>query len=63
MAPDWESPENTWVFNHDDLIILVDFMVGEEYPKSDIAEAVRKPWNWAEELIQAKADLTGRDPK
>jgi len=46
--------------SHDDLIILVDFMVYEEYSKSDIAEAVRKPWNWVEELIQAKADLTGR---
>lgn len=47
--------------DREDLILLVDYMVGETYNPSEIADAVRKPWQWREELAQAKADLTGRD--
>jgi len=46
-----------------DLVILTAWMATEDYSASDIAEAVRKPWYWTEELIQAKADLTGRVPE
>ena len=43
-----------------DLIILTSWMAAEGYTSDNIAEAVRKPWHWADELEQAKADLTGR---
>ena len=48
-------------FDYDDLIILTSWMVFEGYDADNIAEAVRKPWDWADELEQAKADLTGRE--
>ena len=44
----------------DEQTILVDSLRGYGYPESDVADAIRRPENWAEELIQAKADLTGR---
>jgi len=47
----------------DEQTILVDSLRGYGYPESDVADAIRRPWYWADELEQAKADLTGRDPK
>ena len=46
--------------SHDDLILLTSWMVTEGYDADNIAEAVRKPWHWADVLAEAKADLTGR---
>ena len=43
--------------------LLTSWMVTEGYDADSVAEAVRKPWAWADELEQAKADLTGRDLK
>lgn len=45
----------------DEMTILVDSLRGYGYSESDVADACRRPWYWAEELAQAKADLTGRD--
>jgi exoribonuclease R len=44
----------------DEMTILLDFMTGDGYSESQIANAKAHPEHWAEELIQAKADLTGR---
>ena len=46
--------------DHGDLILLTSWMVTEGYSADNIAEAVRKPWHWADVLAEAKADLTGR---
>ena len=43
-----------------DLIILVDWMHGDGFSTGQIADAVRKPWHYEDELAQAKAELTGR---
>ena len=53
--------------SHEDLVILIDFMAGDDYSAGsnysagDIAYAVEKPWKFADVLAQAKAALTGRD--
>ena len=47
--------------SYDDLVLLTAWMAAEGYTPNDIAYAVEKPWKWAEELVQAKAALTGRD--
>ena len=52
-----------WVFDYDDLIILVDFMAGDDYSVGELADAVAKPWKYADVLSVAKAALTGRDPR
>jgi len=44
----------------DDLIILTAWLAANGYDADTVAEAVRKPWNWLEELGDAKAELTGR---
>ena len=48
------------VTDRDDLVILVDWMVVEDYTADQIADAVRKPWKFADVLVEAKAALTGR---
>lgn len=50
------TSEHTTI-THQDLIILTSWMASELYSADTIAEAVRKPWNWLEELKQAKTDL------
>ena len=42
---------------HQDLVLLTNWMHAELYDVERILDAVEKPWNWAEELKQAKADL------
>ena len=49
-----------WVFDYDDLIILIDFMAGDDYSVGELADAVAKPWKFADVLVEAKAALTGR---
>ena len=49
-----------WVFDYDDLIILIDFMAQNDYSVGELADAVAKPWKYAGELVEAKAALTGR---
>lgn len=44
----------------DELTILIDSMRGYGYSESDIADAIRRPGYWREELAQAITDLTGR---
>ena len=44
----------------DESTILLDSLRGYGYSESDIIHAIVHPDYWAEELIQAKADLTGR---
>ena len=48
------------VLARDDLIILIDFMAGDNYSVDELAIAVAKPWKYTDVLEQAKADLTGR---
>ena len=50
-----------WVFDYDDLIILIDFMAGDDYSVGELADAVAKPWKYADVLAEAKAALTGRE--
>ena len=50
-----------WVFDYEDLIILVDFMAGDDYSVGELADAVAKPWKFADVLVEAKAALTGRE--
>jgi hypothetical protein len=45
------------VFSHQDLILLTNWMHDEDYGVERILDAIEKPWNWREELAQAKADL------
>ena len=41
--------------NHDDLILLTEWMAGPgEFEAGDLAEAVRKPWKYADELAAAR---------
>ena len=50
-----------WVFDYDDLIILIDFMAQNDYSVGELADAVAKPWKYADVIVEAKAALTGRD--
>ena len=46
----------------DDLIILADFMADTAGATArEVADAVAKPWKFADVLAEAKAALTGRD--
>jgi len=47
--------------SHEDLVILIDFMAGDDYSVGELADAVAKPWKYTDVLAQAKAALTGRD--
>ena len=49
------------IISHDDLIILIDFMAGDDYSVGELADAVAKPWKYADVLTVAKAALTGRE--
>jgi hypothetical protein len=48
------------VISHHDLIVLARHMATEGYDGHEIADMIEKPWNYRDELTQAKADLTGR---
>jgi len=51
------------VLARDDLIILTDWMAGDDYSDGsnysarDIADAVERPWKYRDELAEAKAAL------
>jgi hypothetical protein len=45
------------VISHQDLIILTRWMAVEGLDAHEVADAVEKPWNWREDLAQAKAEL------
>jgi hypothetical protein len=59
-TPTTQATSTHTVITHQDLILLVNWMADEDYEVQRILDAVAKPWNWTEELKQAKADLTGR---
>lgn len=41
--------------NYGDLIVLTEWMAGPgHFDAADIAEAVRKPWKWTDELAEAR---------
>jgi len=50
-------PAGKDLVSHADLILLLRWMDSEAYTTSTIVDAVEKPWNWLEELAQAKTDL------
>ena len=54
------SADGGWI-DHEDLIILIDFMAGDDYSVGELADAVAKPWKYADVLTVAKAALTGRE--
>lgn len=45
--------------NYGDLIVLTEWMAGPgAFDAADIAEAVRKPWKWTDELAEARDWMT-----
>lgn len=47
---------NDYVFNHDELTVMVDYMAHHGYNSHDIAYAVEKPWKFADVLALAVAE-------
>ena len=45
------------VITHQDLTLLTNWMHAEDYGVERILDAIEKPWNWREELAQARIDL------
>jgi hypothetical protein len=44
--------------SHADLVTLTSFMADhDEFPRSEIARAVEKPWNYLDVLAEAKAEI------
>lgn len=46
-----------WYGNHENLVTLVHWMAGHGYNATEVADAVEKPWKFAEEFIEARQDL------
>ena len=49
--------DDSWVFSHDDLVILTAFMADDNYTADEIAYAVAKPWKFEDVLNEAKDAL------
>lgn len=45
-----------WYAVHDNLILLADYMASYGYSADDLAEMIRKPWQWADEYDAAVRD-------
>lgn len=49
--------------SHDDLVLLVDWLADfGDYTGREIAEVVRKPWNYTKELTNARAAKYASEP-
>lgn len=50
--------ELPWWTDHSNLSLLTEWLAENDYPASNIAYAVTKPWKYTEEFERAKAELS-----
>lgn len=52
-----------WVFDYDELVMIVNYMAYHQYDRSEIARAVEKPHNYLDVLEAAKEELEEEFPQ
>jgi len=46
-----------WWEDYSNIVILTGFMADQDYPVSEVARAVEKPWNYSTEFVAAIQEL------
>ena len=49
--------EQHWWDDHDNLVILCDYLADNDWSAHDVAGAVEKPWKYTDEYLMARAEL------